>query len=498
MKINYLSKETNIKIKLALIMLALSVVYVCLFSYTTSVLYPNYFGFDQAEFMTIGKMWSLGRLPYVTIFDHKGPIIFFVNMIGLVIGAGNKVGISIIQIIFMYFTIYGIYKISQLYKTSLSYGIICILLTLILMKPNYYEGDTVEEYCVPFLCWSAYYLLSWYKDRNTKGILEHNPKYGLLYGITFGVCLFTRVTNIAPITGLIFVVIVVLIVNRAWKNLFQNAIYFLAGVALIVLPFSIYFAANGALYDLWYGTLIHNVKYFNGAEPWLITYGAEGIKSFLEKYFLFYSIFFVIPITLWKKEYVLSIALSITALVEIYVFFGGFIAVQYPFVCVYQFVVLLNVLSQLLDEEDTAKRLVYGILISIVGYQAFKVCIYDNATKIVDYKLAHNKVRTREYQALVEEIPDEDMDSFVSYGRAELAEVYLVTNTVPCYKYAFIQDWYASFSDKVREEVRALYASGEAKWILSDQGTNVIDDILQEKYEVYDTREEYVLWKLKE
>lgn len=48
------------------------------FSFSTSWLYSYYFGGDSAQLLTMGKAWYLGKLPYVDMFDHKGPFIFIV------------------------------------------------------------------------------------------------------------------------------------------------------------------------------------------------------------------------------------------------------------------------------------------------------------------------------------------------------------------------------------------------------------------------------------
>ena len=54
----------------------LSIGYVYVFSFSTSWPYPYYFGGDSVQFLTMGKAWYLGKLPYVDMFDHKGPFIF--------------------------------------------------------------------------------------------------------------------------------------------------------------------------------------------------------------------------------------------------------------------------------------------------------------------------------------------------------------------------------------------------------------------------------------
>ena len=55
------------------------------FSPSTSPLYSDW-GYDSAMFQTIGKYWAQGHLPYVELFDHKGPIIFFINALGYALG----------------------------------------------------------------------------------------------------------------------------------------------------------------------------------------------------------------------------------------------------------------------------------------------------------------------------------------------------------------------------------------------------------------------------
>lgn len=65
-----------------LAVLALAAAFVLRFSYSTSFLYPEYCGFDSAIFQTIGKYWAQGVTPYAQLFDHKGPLIFFVDAVG--------------------------------------------------------------------------------------------------------------------------------------------------------------------------------------------------------------------------------------------------------------------------------------------------------------------------------------------------------------------------------------------------------------------------------
>ena len=56
--------------------------FICLFSYSTSFLYPFFWGNDSAHFLTVGKAWGSGLIPYRDLFEHKGPIIYFIDLLG--------------------------------------------------------------------------------------------------------------------------------------------------------------------------------------------------------------------------------------------------------------------------------------------------------------------------------------------------------------------------------------------------------------------------------
>ena len=85
-----------------------AVLFVLIFSFSTSPLYVDYWGSDSAQFQTIGMAWASGKVPYRDIFDHKGPFIFWVNMIGYKLG--GRTGVLTVQIFFLFFTFLGIYK----------------------------------------------------------------------------------------------------------------------------------------------------------------------------------------------------------------------------------------------------------------------------------------------------------------------------------------------------------------------------------------------------
>ena len=148
-----MKKIDSEKIVLFTILAVIATIYVLMFSYSTSPIFPYYYGGDSAQFLTIGKAWYLGKLPYVEMFDHKGPFIFWINMLGFVIGKGQKYGVAFLQVFFMFFSILAFYQIALLFYKDKIYSYIVVAITLFAMKINYCDGNTVEEWCIPFISW---------------------------------------------------------------------------------------------------------------------------------------------------------------------------------------------------------------------------------------------------------------------------------------------------------------------------------------------------------
>lgn len=245
----------------------LSIGFVYMFSFSTSPLFPYYYGGDTAQFLTIGKAWWLGKIPYIEMFDHKGPFIFWIDMLGYAITNGQKYGVAFLQIFFLFFTILAFYQISQLLYKNKSYGLAVVFIALIAMKRNYCDGNTVEEYCLPFISWSIYGILCYWKNEN---YLEHDPKWTFLYGLTFGISFLTRITNFLPVCMGLGLIFVHLLYKKQYRNIGKNILTGVFGAAVLILPFLLYFLQKNALYECIYGTLLYNFEYAEGRKSWIL------------------------------------------------------------------------------------------------------------------------------------------------------------------------------------------------------------------------------------
>lgn len=243
-----------------------------LFIYSPSVspLYL-YEGFDSCTFKTIGLGILDGKIPYTNLFDHKGPILFWLNALGLGILPGRW-GLFLLETLFLTLTLVFSYKSAGLFAEKRK-AFFASLLTLIPAIDFITEGNQCEEYMLPFIAVSLYLAL-----RYTTGKTEEHPlKYSLFYGFSFGWTFFIRPNDAVSHIGAIMLgIFLILLTKKEFRSAILNALIFIGGILVVFIPVIGYFLMTGSLEDMLHGTILYNLKY--SAESGL-TEGSIGILA---------------------------------------------------------------------------------------------------------------------------------------------------------------------------------------------------------------------------
>ena len=100
-----------------------------------------------------------------------------------------------------------------------------------------------------------------------------------------------------------------------------------------------------------------------------------------------------------------------------------------------------------------------------------------------------------EYENLISTI--DKKDKFVAYGGNSLVQVYIKYKVYPCYRYYILQEWHAQNIPKTKEEIINEYSTCKALWILSDNNTTLIQNILDAHYVLANSTKRFKLWKRK-
>lgn len=470
--------------------LILSTIGVTILSTSTSPIYAEPQMVDAGIFLTIGKYWTEGLVPYINLWDCKGPFQFLINYLGFIL-TGTRTGVYMMEIMANSFSLYISYFI---FRTELSStrSALYVLLVLLSGAAIWSDGSFVEEYCLPFLMLSFYLAYLWVKKSRDHRDCHHPPLYAFVYGVTFGICLFSRLTNALGLSGLILFVTITLIVQKKYKDLSLNIIFFLIGFCVISLPFIVYFYYKNALSEMWYGTLLYGIEYANNShsELPLLVYLQLFIRSFYNCFLLFTLSIIALILKIRRSEHILW-GLSTGLLLLWYINSNCFPHYGYlslPFLCI--FLLDLHLISEeTIMSGRIIKRFVpYFFIFIVVAACAHGYVCLINGNKSYP-KLAM-------YKELLSKIPSKDMEYFVAYNSN--LDIYYYLNIKPCYRFFVLQEFQPAFGKSYSIQLQKEYSSLKAKWILIDTSVFkpiMIKNLLAMHYFVFERKNELVLYK---
>ena len=447
---------------------------------------------DSAIFQVIGKNWADGLLPYVTAWDSKGPLIFWINAVGYWL-AGSAKGIFWLQLLANSIAFWLIYKTYRL-GFNKTWSTVCWFLTIFAYSKLYDQGNNVGEYLLPLLAWAAYLILKWV-NTDSEGMPKYHPAgYAFLYGAILAFALLTRLTNAIGICGITAVIGIHLIYRQQWQNLGANIVAFIAVFGVLLLPFVIYFASHGALYEMWYGTLLYNLEYA-GSQTGSLT----GLT--------YWSHLFVVCSSCWllvvtgimvmlldrNRRWVGAMWLVAGGLSAIWLQ-RSHLAPHYAIVYVPYFVISLLELNRL--RKTIIPEFGKMAITAIIDFELATMAVTGVfVVKCVDY-FSTPDARIAIWREMISDIPEREMKTaFVGYNI--YPDLYVYENIRPCLPYFALQDWEIQCGQSLKPRIRAAFSSGKAKWILIANGKTNIDDILAKQYTLVKTQSDFRLYHIK-
>lgn len=241
------------------ILFFLAVLLITLFS-ACSFLYPFNPWDDANVYMTIGNAMLSGRELYVDIFDHKGPVLFFLHEAAAMLSRSSFVGIYLVEIVCCFF--YLVYSLRTLRMFTPSRGtmaLVCLLGVITYTSDFFGYGDSVEELSLPFLAHSLYYMLRFVKDRHTP-----HWSHSLVMGIGVGLIFWMKYNLLFFYMGAVLSLLYIAIRRNLMKELGRTIGWVVAGFALVTAGVLLYFALHGTLAELWESYFMVNIFHYHG------------------------------------------------------------------------------------------------------------------------------------------------------------------------------------------------------------------------------------------
>lgn len=381
--------------------------FVSLFSCTTSPLYehhPFWFHGDSGIFQEMGVCLVQGGTPYVDLFDHKGPILWFIQALGIWISP--RWGIMILQSISLFCTLVLWYKTARLIIGKPCLSVVISLSGLLFLMAFYQRGNLCEEWCLPFISLPLYL----YFYRSGKNQLPQ-PLYttldSFIIGLCVGVIAMIRLNNTAPIIGFVLWDFIMCLKHKEYKRIWTNISAICAGMVVIFLGCALFYlvkAGWNGVYEMIYGTFVFNLLYF----------GEKTSLTFLSsiKHYILPVVFLLILIILMfkNKENNTVIIPGVISFVATTFAIGSFEFWHYTMIFIPLFV-LASVLS--IKGKSTGGLIILGLAIlysCFIGYEAVDHLLFRLRGKTANTEINDG------FHHFIESIPENERKSIYNAG----------------------------------------------------------------------------------
>ena len=238
-----------------------------------SPLYPTNEWSDVNVYFNIGKGMFSGMTLYSEIFDHKGPLIFFIYGLGSLFSKSSFIGLFLFQIIGWLVALTAIFYTAKLYLKDIFAFIISLLLPLSFLT-YMHTGGSAEEMILLFYIISTYFFISYFKENNQK----HPSRHMLIHGLLTSLAMLIKLNLILFWFFPLLIIFVQLLIRKEYKNFLQNCFAYIIGVAIIFVPVLFYFIYNDALGEAYHVYIELNKQYSSTNDyHWLLTNGVNKL-----------------------------------------------------------------------------------------------------------------------------------------------------------------------------------------------------------------------------
>jgi hypothetical protein len=208
---------------------------------------------DSGVFLYIGWRILNGEIPYVDIWDHKPPLIFFLNALGIFLTPNSLWGVWLVEWVFLAIAIWCSYKLTRSlfgFFPTLAVTLVWLVSFTITLA----GGNLTTEYTLSFQFISLFLFLRQ---------LRHPSWWNLFaLGLTTALAFLTRQNSIALMLAIAISLNFNYLLNRKWKEILTSNFQMMIGAMIPITIVLIYFAqVRDGLATFWDAAFIYNFIY---------------------------------------------------------------------------------------------------------------------------------------------------------------------------------------------------------------------------------------------
>ena len=222
----------------------------------SSPLYPLNDWVDANIYFTIGKGMMHGKVPYVDLYDQKGPMVFLLYGLASLVSGKTFFGVYLLESVAFSFFLLASYRIVALYSKHYALLALPLFSAFVLGSLSFSHGGSLEELMMPLFAWSLFDSLRYFKNEYPApvplGMIARNALFA-------GVMLYGKFTLLAFYVAWMGMIAISQLLAKQYKRAVWSSLLFLALMFAIGIPWVVYFAANGALRDFFYYYFYQNI-----------------------------------------------------------------------------------------------------------------------------------------------------------------------------------------------------------------------------------------------
>ena len=229
---------------------------------------------DSSVFLYIGKRMLEGKLPYRDLFDHKGPILYLIEVLGLRLSRGNTNGVWVLEVLNLLVTAILMLRLSFLEAENRTSSYLALLTAAGICGWKVWQGGNfTEEYALPWISLAAFIFFRFFLT----GIYSRCDI--ILLGFSFALVFLLRANMVAAWAALLPPVLIRFLREERFSDIGKCLALFLLGAAAVFLPLLLWAGKTGCLSALWEDYILFNFSYTGNA--------AEQENSILKTALLF-------------------------------------------------------------------------------------------------------------------------------------------------------------------------------------------------------------------
>lgn len=448
----------------AVLLFLVAFAFLALFSRTTSFWRPTY-GADSAIFRLIGLSLAQGKELYVDVWDHKGPVLFFLQWLPQAIWPG-RIGLFVLQVVLLFASLLALSAMVRP-KAGLVGSAATVGVYLLFLVAPLQGGNLSEEYSLPPIVLVAFLF--------TKAVQEPSLLSGKwafwafpLAGAAFAVVILIRANNALPILGLFAGYFLAALIRKT--PFVRDLLLSIGGFAATLAVVSAWFLARGTFGEMWRAAFTFNLDYARAATA------SNSLASKPPLVLLIVGVGVLIAIAGAAVQYFSPSGKKSHTIIALC--FAGATA----------FAVLSPSTSYLHYAALVAPLAAYGTILilcgtkQVVGWVVLCSLVVvagvgqGALVKVSQIGVSGEAAEMQALDSIMANVPGDEIDDVFTWNVS--SKYFLHYETLPKERYYTMQTWWGSIDPEILTEVTQYVDKEKPPWILV-KGENIGSDQMQ-------------------